>query len=120
MEDVITEVIGKIEEQQAAAGEGTAPWMVGDQLKDICRDSAADAELIFTDLNHAEMSIVEAEKKIKAYADAHKKGGFSCVPPKIAEKILREFYGLPDRSAEQAASTPDTCGTMIDLAEFLG
>lgn len=40
------------------------------------------------------MSIVECEKKIKAYADKHKKNNFACVTPHQAEKIICEFYGI--------------------------
>ncbi|MEI3305912.1 MAG: hypothetical protein V8R40_07740, partial [Dysosmobacter sp.] len=46
------------------------------------------------DLENASMSITEAEKKIKAFADGHKTGSFACVTPGEADDILREFYGL--------------------------
>lgn len=91
-------------ERQQAGKEGTATWMVGEQLKDICRREPAAAELLARDLELPEMSIQEAEKKIKAWADKHKVGNFACVIPQKAEEILREFYGLgkPEEKDERA------------------
>lgn len=77
--------------------ERTPVWMVGEQLKDILRADPSLAELVAQDLDVAEMSLVECEKKIKAFADQHKTGSFSCVIPSDAERIIREFYGLPAR-----------------------
>lgn len=84
-----------LREQQSKVKERSAQWMVAEQLMDICRNEPASAELIAQDLENASMSIVEAEEKIKAFADKHKTGSFSCVTPAEAENILREFYGLP-------------------------
>ena len=86
--------VEKIERQQAKEKGRTAAWMVGEQLKDMARREPESAELLDKDLDIPEMSIQQAEKKIKAYADAHKTGSFACVTPAEAERILREFYGL--------------------------
>lgn len=90
-------VFEKIESQQKGREETTV-WMVGEQLKDICREDPAYADIVLADLENKEMSIVHAEKKIKAYADNHRKGSSACVPPNVAEKIIREFYGIPERT----------------------
>lgn len=111
-------VFEKIEAQQKGI-EDTAPWMVGEQLKDICRGDPHCAELVDKDLDNKSMSIVEAEKKIKAYADTHKKGNFACVPPNVAERIIREFYGLPDAEQAQAQDAPSAEPDFLDLAAFL-
>lgn len=87
--------IAAIEAQQAKVKERSPQWMVGEQLKDICRMEPHSAELIAQDLQVKEMGIVEAEKKLKTFADSHKAGGFACVIPAEADRILREFYGLP-------------------------
>lgn len=86
-----------LREQQSKVPEHSAQWMVAEQLMDICRREPASAELIAQDLENESMSIMEAEKKIKALADKqHVKGSnSSCVNPMEAENILREFYGLP-------------------------
>ena len=81
--------IRAIEGQQAKTQDRSPQWMVGEQLKDICRMEPHSAELIAQDLDVAAMSITEAEKKIKAFADAHKTGNFSCVTPVEADRILR-------------------------------
>ena len=91
----LTLALEKISAQQPK--ERTPVWMVGEQLKDILRAEPSLAELVAQDLDVKEMSIAECEKKIKAFADQHKTGSFSCVIPSEAERIIREFYGLPTR-----------------------
>lgn len=122
MDCLINMALDKITDQQTGI-EGTVPFMVGEQLKDICKGDARAAELILQDLDVEAMSLTNAEKKIKAYADGHRKGNFSCVPPDVADKILREFYGLPqsdaaevERKQEAPAEAP---GKIVNLADFL-
>lgn len=94
-------VFDKIEAQQKGL-EYTAVWMVGEQLKDICREDPHCAELVDQDLENKSMSLAACEKQLKAWADAHKKDSrapSSCVPPTVADEIIRKFYGLPERSA---------------------
>ena len=95
-------------------------WMVAEQLMDICRREPESAELIGQDLERSGMSITDAEKKIKAFADSHKTGNFACVTPIEAEDILREFYGLA--KAESAAAAVSAAGSLtvgLDLTDFL-
>ena len=113
------QAIAAIERQQAGI-ENTAPWVAGEQLKDICRSEPDSAELIAHDLDVSEMSIQAAEKKIKAYADKHKKGNFAYVPPSVAEGILRDFYKLkkPDAPPDLRIVPPaSTLG--LNLEDFL-
>lgn len=99
-------VFEKIAAQQKGK-ENTPAWMVGEQLKDICRSDPHCAEIVEQDLENTSMSIIEAEKKIKAYADKQKRtGNCVCVPPNVAEKIIREFYGLPEAGAAPEPATP--------------
>ncbi len=116
-------VFEKIEAQQKGK-EYTAPWMVGEQLKEICRREPHAAELVDKDLDVKEMSLEACEKKIKAWADAHKKGASACVPPNVAEDIIREFYGIPSphQSASQTASPQGEAfggDEIIDFADLL-
>ena len=117
MSNYINEAIRAIEFQQEKVKPRSPQWMVGEQLKDICRREPASAELICQDLQVEKMSITEAEKKIKAYADSHKTGNFACVTPIEADRILREFYGLPMAGAAPAKPAARSGG--IDLADFL-
>lgn len=104
-----------LREQQKKVPERSAPWMVAEQLMDICRHEPACAEILAQDLENESMSITEAEKKIKAFADKHKTGSFSCVTPAEAENILREFYGLPKPGDAQAVGG----GVSLSLSDFL-
>lgn len=104
--------LDKITAQQPK--ERTPVWMVGEQLKDILRTEPHLAELVAQDLDVKEMSLEECEKKIKAFADAHKTGDFACVIPSEAERIIREFYGLP---AQGEAAEP-AGNNLIRLEDF--
>lgn len=104
-----------LREQQSKVKERSAQWMVAEQLMDICRREPVSAELIAQDLENASMSIVEAEKKIKAFADKHKTGNFSCVTPVEAENILREFYGLPQPGEQEKPRG----AVVLNLEDFL-
>lgn len=114
----VERAISMLEEQQSKVKPRSPQWMVGEQLKDICRHEPQSAELVSQDLENPAMSITEAEKKIKAFADGHKTENFSCVTPAEAENILREFYGLP--SPEKEPEPPASAGPgPINLADFL-
>ena len=108
-------VFEKIELQQKGK-ENTAPWMVGEQLKDICRRESAAAELVEKDLDIKEMSLEACEKKIRAWADAHRKGNCAVVPPNVAEGIIRKFYGIPEPN-EMIAIGP--FAEIVDFSDFL-
>lgn len=118
MSEVLNSVISKIEAQQEKC-QNEAAFCVGEQLKDMAREDPSVAELLDKDLDVENMSIMMAEKKIKAYADNHRKGKCGFVSPKEADRILREFYGLPgdgnatEQPSEQAGSK------VIDLSAFL-
>ena len=120
-------VFEKIEAQQKGK-ENTAPWMVGEQLKEICSREPLAAELVEKDLAVEKMSLEACEKKIKEWADKHKKGGCAVVPPNVAEKIIREFYGIPaagqskpsvaDATAPLAQGSQGS-GEIVDFTAFL-
>ncbi len=108
-----------IEEQQKELSETSPAFFVGEQLKEIAERDPRSAELLVTDLAVPEMHIREAEKKIRDYADAHRNGkNYACVSSKIAEKILCEFYGLPEPS-EMRETTTETKSDYLDLSSFL-
>ena len=123
MDSMLDSVIKKIAEQQKGK-ENTAVYMVGEQLKDICKKIPEAAEIVLRDLKLPEMSIEKAEKKIHEYADKQKRiGNCVCVPPNVAENIIKEFYGLTGFSEPAAELPPEsaknTSRKMIDLADFL-
>ncbi len=91
-------VFEMIEKQQEGL-EDTTVFMVGEQLKDICREDSTCAAIVAEDLQNKEMSIAACEKQIKAAADKiknEKKLRAVGISPKTAEAIMRKFYGLPE------------------------
>lgn len=116
-------VFEMIEAQQKGL-EDTTVFMVGEQLKDICRADLACAEIVAADLQQEAMSIANCEKKIKAYADEIKtKKKLRCVgvSPMAADRIIRAFYGLPENAAETPTAPEQNSGTdMLDLDDLLG
>ena len=112
-----------IEEQQGRVKARSAPWMVGEQLKDMVRREPGIGELIAQDLTAGGMSLEKAEVKIKAFADKHRTGNFACVTPAEAEDVLREYFGLPkagETSPALRATSPEGEAKtgVIDLADF--
>lgn len=111
-------------EAQQKGKEDTTVFMVGEQLKDICRADPGCAEIVAKDLEQKEMSIEACEKKIKAHSDKlakEKKLTSVGVSPAAAEKIIRQFYGLPEVGAKATparvpmAEAPD----LLDLGDLL-
>lgn len=118
-------IFERIAEQQKGK-EGTPEWTVGEQLKDICRDPAC-ARIVEKDLEA--IPIGRAAEKIGQYADElHRKNGGKCicVTPDVAERIIRETYGLPEADAKkrqepEAAAKPqkETGSGFLNLTDFL-
>ena len=117
---MIQEAINKLREQQSRVKERSPQWMVAQQLMDLCRAEPQCAEILARDLEVEAMSITEAEKRIKAFADSHKTGNFSCVTPAESDRILREFYGLPPRRGGKAGGLEPAGGLGLNLADFWG
>lgn len=115
----MNEAIEKLSAKQATVAKRSAAWMVAEQLKDICRHEPESAALIAMDLDVKGMGIADAEKQIKAFADSHKTGSFACVTPIEAEDILRKFYGLPERKADEP-EPPDGDEVHFDLSALMG
>lgn len=94
-------------EAQQHGKENTAPWMVGEQLKEICRKEPHCQSVVLEDLQNPDMSLEKCEGKIKAWADKQKSSGnFVCVAPNVAEGIIRKFYGLGNAAEEQTEARP--------------
>ena len=102
--------IKAIEAQQAKVKARSAPWMVGEQLKDMIRREPGIAELIAQDLTAGGMSLTAAEAKIKAFADKNRTGNFACVTPGEAEGILRDYFGIPQDGGRGQTSPPPAGG----------
>ena len=96
-------------------------FMVGEQVKEMIRGNAEWEDIVDKDLDVEEMSIAKAEEQIREWADKHRNGRkVVCVPPKVAEDILRKFYGLPERDNAEKVSAPAPAkqAEIIDLDDF--
>lgn len=114
----IMEKLHQMIEAQQKGQENTPAWMIGEQLKEIAAREPASAELLEQDLANEAMSLKAAAKKLQEYADKHHGSARAfCITPKVAEGILRDFYGLPKAGEAPAAPAPEE--GYIDLSSFL-
>lgn len=90
--------LNKIDEQQKKFKQGTAPWFVGEQLKDMLREDATGAGIVAMDIDQKGMGLADCEKKIAEFASKNQTGSVGFCGPADADRIIREFYGLPARS----------------------
>ena len=113
-------VFEKIEQLQKGK-ENTPAWMVGEQLKDICRREPRCEQIVLEDLANPDMSLEKCEKQIKAWADKQRSDGAKCVcvPPNVAEGIIREFYGLGKAEETEEQQSGQKNG-MLSLEDILG
>ena len=118
--------LDRITAQQAKHRQGSAPWCVGEQLKDILRAKPEAADLVARDLDQTGMGLADCEKKIADFAKKNKQGNVGFCGPADADRIIREFYGLPDRSETPSPIAPagtqaaaPTRRKIIRLEDFL-
>lgn len=92
--------LNKINEQQKKLKSGSPAWCVGEQLMDILREDAAGSVNVAVDIDQKGMGLEDCEKKIAAFAQKNKQGNMGFCGPADSDRIIREFYGLPQRNAE--------------------
>lgn len=125
----LEKAIEAIEKQQGKLKKLSMAHTVGEQLKDILRDQPTAAGIVLQDLANTGMGITDCEKKIAAYASKNREGNAGCCPPQEADRIIREFYGIPARVVIgiDLANGPDFTAEVrpapkpkkINLANFL-
>lgn len=112
-------LLALIEEQQKGH-ENEPLFMVGEQLKEIAEREPVSAELLEKDLAVEGMGLAGAAAALQKYSDEHHgKAKCFCITPKVAEGILREFYGLPVPEAKEKETRTEPESERIDLASFL-
>lgn len=113
MHDKLTEII----RSQQEGKENTPEFMIGEQLLEIAAGDDQIADLLINDLSTDGMKLSDAAKQLKSYADKNKgKASCFCITPRVAEKILRDFYHLPEPSESGAAPKAES---FIDLSDFI-
>lgn len=116
--------LNKINEQQKKFQQGSAPWCVGEQLKDMLRENATGAGIVAMDIDQKGMGLADCEKKIAAFANDHRQGTVGFCGPADSDRIIREFYGLSEAPAatfptSPAVPSPAPRRKTIRLADFL-
>ena len=121
---MLKQKLHKIITDQQKGHESKPRFMIGEQLKEIAEREPLSAELLERDLQIREMNLEAAEKHFQEYADEQTRGKRSnvvfCITPKVAEQLLREFYGLPipEENAPEKKEA-DSSEEYIDLSSFL-
>lgn len=88
---------------------------IGEQLKDMAEGNEKIIDLLINDLTTDGMKLSDAAKMFKEHADGIKgKNSVVCITPKVADGLLRKFYGLPSAEEKVTISAP-----AIDLSDFL-
>ena len=109
----------KIITEQQAGHENEPLFMIGEQLKDIAEREPICRNILAQDLEHDGMKLADAAKQLKDYSDKHRgKSNCFCITPKVAEDILRKFYGLPT-TKEASGAAPKSDTDYIDITSFL-
>ncbi|SDN14407.1 hypothetical protein [Acetanaerobacterium elongatum] len=116
---MLDKAIEMIIAQQAKAPDRSPIRLMGEQLKDICRTTPGAAELVAKDLEVPEMSLEHLKKKFDDFASAHKSGNQSCIFPDEADKLIREFYGLPMPGAVPSPVNQAPAGKVISLLDMM-
>lgn len=114
---------------QCKGKEDSTIWTVGQHLKDILRADPSLEEIVDKDLDVPGMGIADCDKKIFEWGKpkASRSNPGVGISHQQAEKIIREFYGLPLAGAAAPAPAPrfivgvDLAGEdTLDFADFLG
>lgn len=116
--------IEEIKKQQSGK-ENSPAWMIALQLIDMIKAEPELSRIIEEDLQNPDMSLVKCADAMKKHADeihSKNKGSCVCITPAEAEKVIRKFYGLPDRTERQelaAEQAPITEKDILNLEDFL-
>lgn len=118
----LEKALAAIAAQQKKHKQGTAPWCVGEQLKEMLRDRPEAAGIVAADLEQDGMGLADCEQKIAAFAKEHRSGNVGFCGPADAERIIREFYGMPareERREPEPAAEKKPARRAVRLTDFL-
>lgn len=110
--------IEKIKQAGAGCKEGTLEAGVVEMLVSIADASATAAEIIAQDLLVKELNIASAATYLTDHAYKHRNGSSYYMTPETAERLLRDFYKIPDVRETEQQSKQENNG-IVDLLDFL-
>ncbi len=110
--------IAMIREQMEAAGQENPVYAVGEALLELAQDEHT-AELIAQDLANPDMSLKKCYESLYAYARENKTGNSFCIGPKLALKLISEFYGIQSPEEPMKQAEPPEQPKIIDLFDIL-
>ena len=122
MTDVQKAAVAQLREQQREFPEASTQFHAAEQLIEICEREPESARLILEDLKNPDMSVERAERKIHDAADElHQKWKHGvAISDRVAERILRDFYGIPQKcAATELLIHGDSGNIHLDLWNFL-
>ena len=90
---------------------------VGTVLLKLCEGDHAAAQLVEQDLENPDMSLHKCLETMRQIAKKKQKAGCYYMPPEEAEKIIREFYGIP-AAPQAAAMVPEDSG-ILDITDLM-
>jgi len=90
---------------------------VGTVLLKLCEGDPAAARLVEQDLENPDMSLDKCLETMRQTAKKKQKAGCYYMPPEEAEKIIREFYGIP--SAPRPAATVPKDSGILDITDLM-
>lgn len=107
-----------INKQLESAKEGSLEYGVGMVLIEICKANPLADELVAQDLTIEAMSLKKCGEKLYEYAKKNKSGNCYGMIPQIADKLIKEFYGIHDKTtAAQPVTAPNN---VISIEDLLG
>ncbi len=113
----------EIIEQQQKGHENEPIFMIGEQLKEIAAQEPLSCTLLKQDLTVEGMRLKDVAEKFQAYSDQnHKNAKCFCITPIVAEKLIREFYALPQKEeskSQTSGNLDEKKDSYIDLGAFL-
>lgn len=93
-------------------------FAIGEQLLEMVRGDEKATEILINDLTTKGMSLSYAAAHFKKCADDNRdKEKCFCITPSVAEKLLREFYCLPEKETPDASVK--TVAPFVDLSDFM-
>lgn len=115
---IFIELSNAIQKQVEKEHEYSAVHEAVDDIMYIIGQDESKAKIVLEDLKNG-LTVQGAEKKIKEWADRHRKENSSYCPKHIARDLICEYFGLPKAGEVQQRPKPKSKAKTIHLEDFL-